>query len=170
MANSLAQSRAWEAHDSQDGRTYYHNTITGKTTWKRPPELDEPPPAAEPEPPKAAPTRAAASSVLGRNERGVSLDARLASASVAGKPKKGKNDPEAIAAMNPKQLSKFLRARNVEHEGVDGAALVELAIASAHLPKQAWQKVKTPDGKFYWFHSESKATSWTEPAELQQLS
>ena len=69
--------------------------------------------------------------------------------------------------MSGKALRKFLRARDVDAEGVgDGAPLLELALASAHLPTVVWQKTKAADGRYYWFNAETKATSWTKPEEL----
>ena len=30
----------WEEHKTDEGKSYYHNSITGETVWERPKEMD----------------------------------------------------------------------------------------------------------------------------------
>jgi len=164
-----AQAGAWESHQAPDGRTYYHNTVSGQTTWKRPPELDEPAAARQPS--------ASTSDASGATRESAAMSManappKLSSAKVASvkepKAPKADADPAAnLTNMSPKQLKKFLRARGVEHEDdIDHAALLALAVKSAHLQTVVWQKTKTADGKFYYFNCVTKATSWAKPADV----
>jgi len=36
-----AAAQAWDTHEAPDGRKYYHNTVTGETTWEMPAEVKE---------------------------------------------------------------------------------------------------------------------------------
>ena len=47
-AEAEAVDYAWEAYEAPNGRAYYHNAVTGVTTWKRPVQMDMLAPAVPP--------------------------------------------------------------------------------------------------------------------------
>ena len=81
---------------------------------------------------------------------------------------------EELKALSAKQLRKFIRQRGVEEEEAltndQRDELLALAVRCVRLPLVLWQKVLTPDGKAYWYNTETKATTWTRPDQpLPQL-
>ena len=69
-------------------------------------------------------------------------------------------------AMKPKALQKFLRARDIDYEESDRLEkLVDLACRGAHRPLVLWQKMRTGDGRCYWFNVRDKSTTWQQPQQ-----
>ena len=161
----MAAAQAWEVHTAPDGREYYHNTVSGLTTWRRPPQLDVAPP---PDATRATRGASSATDAFGSTRESVSYS--VGEGGGGGSRKHGAPvvDRAQLEGVSDKKLYKFLRARDVDVDGGLGrAALLELAVANAHQPTVVWQKTKTPDGRFYWFNAETKAVSWTKPVELR---
>ena len=72
-----------------------------------------------------------------------------------------------IAGMSGRRLHNFLKTRDVDvPEDADDEALRALAEANMHKSRIAWVKAQTTDGRTYYFHRKTKATSWKRPSNL----
>ena len=174
---AAAAAVSWESHVAPDGRTYYHNNATGVTTWDRPPELDQAGRGASSSMcggssgERSASRSVCASTYVGSSSSSSSSTGKARSTSRGKARASSGGSEEAVAraeflTMKPSKVQKFLRARDVDYEEeATMEALVDLAVSNMRRPLVLWQKTKAADGRYYWFNSKTKATTWQPPQQ-----
>ncbi|KAI8048840.1 hypothetical protein BDF22DRAFT_701545 [Syncephalis plumigaleata] len=139
----LPHPSGWTQHPGPTGQPYYYNTFTRQSTWKRPPELDQPLPMRMPPPPPppvhtyaySAPTNMPAMTMTMSN------------------PTAGK---EAITS----QQDTTVKTKSSKDKKKDKAKQMTL------IPGTHWKLVKTAEGREFYYDTETKKSVWTMPEEI----
>lgn len=158
----LGVKGAWKEAQAPNGKTYYYNTLTKETAWRRPPEMGGAPGGGGAATPSIhAPP--AAFKPAARQLPSAMKDAPSGGGSIA------PEQEEELQAMGVKELKAFLTARDVECKAaLDKEDLLEQARTAVLAGKQpvVWREATAPDGRKYYFNPQTKKTSWTKPAHM----
>eukprot|EP00747_Dinoflagellata_sp_TGD_P081976 gnl/TRDRNA2_/TRDRNA2_161513_c2_seq3.p1 gnl/TRDRNA2_/TRDRNA2_161513_c2~~gnl/TRDRNA2_/TRDRNA2_161513_c2_seq3.p1 ORF type:complete len:331 (-),score=43.86 gnl/TRDRNA2_/TRDRNA2_161513_c2_seq3:183-1175(-) len=140
----LQAAAVWREYQTDEGVSYYLNTVTDLTQWERPPELDQP-------------SRA---SIGGTNQRRFLSRAQIR-ASGSQRQSQDRGNKDLLAKIR----ASTGRNKNDELDPEDAKYFRTESRAAA-----VWQEHQTPEGLAYYYNPLTGMTQWERPAELDQPS
>ncbi|RKP27813.1 hypothetical protein SYNPS1DRAFT_26545 [Syncephalis pseudoplumigaleata] len=140
LPRAMPHPSGWTQHPGPTGQPYYYNTFTRQSTWKRPPELDQPLPMRMPPPPPPPPPHPYAYAMPPNAPP-------MTTMTMSGPPAGQDTKPKAKSGKDAKK---------------------DKAKRMTPIPGTHWKLVKTAEGREFYYDTETKKSFWTMPEEIAE--